>query len=223
MSNNSEMLKKLARWAAVNVAVGGGLFAISGLWQDPWMWAYVMTFSVPCLYAMLSIDEDLARERFHPPEASADRLPLQAIRLFALAHLIIGALDAGRWHVSHVPDAVRIVGLIGMLIAFMLFFRAMVANRFFSAVVRIQRDRGHRVVDQGPYAVVRHPGYAGMILAMPFSALALGSWLSLATALVLSAMTFRRVLFEDAFLRANLEGYAAYAGRVRYRLIPGVW
>ncbi len=223
MSNNGALLKKLARWAAVNVVVGGILFALAGGWRDPWMWAYVLTFSVPCLYALLSIDEDLARERFRPPEPSADRLPLRAIRLFALAHLIIGALDAGRWHISHVPDPVRITGLIGMLVSFMVFFRAMVANRFFSAVVRIQRDRGHRVVDQGPYALVRHPGYAGMILAMPFSALALGSWLSLATALVLSALTLRRVLFEDAFLRANLEGYAAYAERVRYRLIPGVW
>ena len=57
------------------------------------------------------------------------------------------------------------------------FFRAMMANRFFSAVIRIQNDRGHHVVDQGPYAVVRHPGYAGMIPSMPFSGLALGSWL----------------------------------------------
>jgi protein-S-isoprenylcysteine O-methyltransferase Ste14 len=89
--------------------------------------------------------------------------------------------------------------------------------------VRVQDDRGHRVIDSGPYSVVRHPGYAGMLLGMPFSGLALGSWLAAGIGLVLSALIFRRVLFEDAFLKKNLTGYAAYADRVRHRLIPGVW
>jgi protein-S-isoprenylcysteine O-methyltransferase Ste14 len=104
-----------------------------------------------------------------------------------------------------------------------LVFRSMLTNRFFSAVVRIQSDRGHHVVDVGPYAIVRHPGYAGMIPVMPASALALGSWLSFAIALVYSALIFRRVLFEDAFLQKNLTGYADYARRVPYRLIPGTF
>jgi protein-S-isoprenylcysteine O-methyltransferase Ste14 len=104
-----------------------------------------------------------------------------------------------------------------------LVFSAMLANRFFSPVVRIQKERGHRVVDRGPYAVVRHPGYVGMITSIPFSALVLGSWIGFALAAAYSILIFRRVLFEDAFLRANLEGYAAYAERVRYRLVPRVW
>jgi protein-S-isoprenylcysteine O-methyltransferase Ste14 len=99
----------------------------------------------------------------------------------------------------------------------------MMANRFFSAVVRIQHDRGHRVVDSGPYAHARHPGYAGMIVAVPASALVLGSWAGVAVALVYSAMIVRRVLFEDAFLRKHLDGYQAYTERVRYRLVPGVF
>ena len=102
-------------------------------------------------------------------------------------------------------------------------FRAMVANRFFSAVVRIQRDRGHQVVDVGPYARVRHPGYLGMLMSVPCSGLALGSWLAVGVGLIYAAMMLRRVLFEDAFLRANLEGYADYRVRVPYRLVPGLW
>ena len=129
-----------------------------------------------------------------------------------------------RWQFSHVPDGVRVLGLVGMAISVGLIFRAMMANRFFSAVVRIQKDRGHHVIDQGPYGVVRHPGYAGMIPSMPFSGLALGSWLSaLRSASAYSLLMLRRVLFEDAYLRAHLAGYAEYAARVRYRLIPGVW
>jgi protein-S-isoprenylcysteine O-methyltransferase Ste14 len=106
---------------------------------------------------------------------------------------------------------------------FGLFYSAMRQNRFFSAVVRVQNDRGHHVVDQGLYSVVRHPGYAGMMLGMPFSGLALGSWRAAAIGLLLSVLIMRRVMFEDAFLQKNLVGYADYVKRVRHRVIPGVW
>jgi protein-S-isoprenylcysteine O-methyltransferase Ste14 len=215
--------RRLGRWFAVTSVVAVGLFALSGRWTDPWLWTYTAVWSALVLYAMLVIDEDLAQERFHPPERGADSLSLGAIRLIALAHLVVGALDLGRWHWSVMPLGLRAAGVVGMVASFWLFFRAMTANRFFSTVVRIQTDRGHTVVDAGPYAVVRHPGYAGMIPAMPFSALALGSWPSLAIALVFSVLILRRVAFEDRYLQANLPGYTEYARRVRYRLIPGAW
>jgi protein-S-isoprenylcysteine O-methyltransferase Ste14 len=110
-----------------------------------------------------------------------------------------------------------------MALSCLLVFHAMLTNRFFSPVVRIQKERGHHLVDSGPYGIVRHPGYAGMILMAPFSGLALGSWVSVGFALVYSGLILRRVVFEDTFLRGNLEGYDAYASRVRYRLIPGVF
>jgi protein-S-isoprenylcysteine O-methyltransferase Ste14 len=103
------------------------------------------------------------------------------------------------------------------------FYRAMHENHFFSSVVRLQTERGHRVVDTGPYAVVRHPGYAGVLLMTPFSGLALGSFVAAAIGLVMTALILRRVLFEDAFLQENLAGYKEYSGRVTSRLIPGVW
>ncbi|HXG56734.1 MAG TPA: isoprenylcysteine carboxylmethyltransferase family protein, partial [Vicinamibacterales bacterium] len=93
----------------------------------------------------------------------------------------------------------------------------------FSSVVRIQEDRGHRLVDTGPYALIRHPGYAGMIPSIPLGALALGSWLAFVVALAYSLLILRRVRFEDGFLQRNLAGYEAYTHRVRYRLVPGVW
>jgi protein-S-isoprenylcysteine O-methyltransferase Ste14 len=173
---------------------------------------------------MTRLDDDLARERFHPPEPGADAVPLRVIRLAALAHLFAGALDIGRLHLSDtVPPFLRVAGLVGMAAGAALIFRAMLENHYFSAVVRIQTDRGHRLVDTGPYAVVRHPGYLGMILAMPFSGLALGSWLAVGLALVYSALILRRVAFEDAFLRDRLEGYAEYCRRVPARLVPALW
>jgi protein-S-isoprenylcysteine O-methyltransferase Ste14 len=215
--------KRLVRWALGCTAISVGLFAVSGLWLDPWLWAYAITLAATTLYAMHILDDDLARERFHPPEPGADRLSLRVIRLSALAHIVVGGLDVGRWHLTSVPEALRLVGLVGMGLAWMLTFRAMAVNRFFSAVVRIQRERGHRVIDRGPYAIVRHPGYFGMITGIPLGALVLGSWLAFAAALLYSALILRRVVFEDQYLRLNLEGYADYAATVRYRLIPGVW
>ena len=217
------MLRRLGRWCAGVGIVGGIVLFVGNGWNDSWLWAYVATWSLVSLYALLSIDDDLAKERFSPPEQSADRLSLRFVRLIALGHLIIGALDSGRLHLTEMPSALRVAGLVGMAASSFLVFHAMLSNRFFSAVVRIQRDRGHRVIDGGPYRLVRHPGYAGMILAAPFSGLALGSWLSVALALIYSILILRRVFFEDAFLRKNLEGYSEYAERVRFRLIPGLF
>jgi protein-S-isoprenylcysteine O-methyltransferase Ste14 len=140
----------------------------------------------------------------------------------ALAALIAAILDT-RFGWTTVTTPLRALGLATFLLSFLLIVRAMRTNRFFSAVVRIQHDRGHHVVDKGPYAVVRHPGYAAMIIAVPMSGLALGSWIGAGVALVYSALILRRVMFEDGFLQANLPGYVSYAARVPHRLIPGVW
>lgn len=216
-------MKRLARWAMGLTMIAAGVLLVSGQWTDPWLWSYVIVWALVSLYALTSLDEDLARERFHPPERSADHTALHWVRGAALAHLIVGALDTGRLHWTSVPPALRVAGLVGMAGAGMLVFRAMLSNRFFSAVVRIQKDRGHRVVDSGLYGVIRHPGYAGMILLAPMSGLALGSWISVGFAVLYSALILRRVLFEDAFLRRNLDGYEAYTRRVRYRLVPGIF
>jgi protein-S-isoprenylcysteine O-methyltransferase Ste14 len=218
------MAKRLKRLGLATLMIAGLLFTLAGTCRDPWLWAYVSVCSAAAAYALLSIDEDLAKERFRPPNAGADRLAVRFLRLVALSHLVVGALDTGRWHLTPpVPAAVRIVALVGMATGLVMFYRAMRENRFFSAVVRIQDDRGHRVVDSGPYRVVRHPGYAGLILVPPFSGMALGSWVAVAIGLIMSALVVRRVLFEDSFLRHNLDGYAAYAQRVPHRLVPGVW
>lgn len=216
-------MKRLLRFLLVTSLLAAVIFALAGTWRDPWLWAYLGVWVIVGAMAMLTINDDLARERYRPPSPGADRLSLRMIRLIALAHLVVGVLDSARFHWSVVPDWLRVVGLAGFGLSFLLVVRAMAVNRFFSAVVRVQDDRGHRVVDRGPYAHVRHPGYAGMIPAVPCSALALGSWASLAIALVYSGLILRRVLFEDRFLHANLNGYEAYARRVPYRLVPAVW
>jgi protein-S-isoprenylcysteine O-methyltransferase Ste14 len=190
---------------------------------DTWLALYLAAWAIFGVYAMVSIDDDLARERFRPPEPGADQAPLRAIRLLALAHVVVGTLDAGRWHLAPVADTLRVIALVLMVPSALFVVQAMRANRFFSPVVRVQKERGHRVIDSGPYGTIRHPGYLGMIVSVMCSGLALGSWLGFALAALYAALILRRVFFEDAFLQANLEGYADYARRVPYRLIPGGW
>jgi protein-S-isoprenylcysteine O-methyltransferase Ste14 len=100
----------------------------------------------------------------------------------------------------------------------------MLANPFFEKTARIQTDRGHKVIDSGPYRYVRHPGYlgtiVGFILATP---LMLGSWWSVVPAVLATLSVAVRTALEDRMLLQELEGYKAYAKRVRYRLIPLFW
>jgi len=100
---------------------------------------------------------------------------------------------------------------------------ALIENRFFSSVVRIQVDRGHVVCDSGPYRIVRHPGYAGNMLALPGMVLALSSTWTIIPAAVALIVAVIRTLLEDQTLQDELPGYRDYARRVRYRLIPGIF
>ena len=214
-------MKRIGRWL-VGVTVFGSAIMLLGDSADIWLWIYVVVFGLVALFAVFSMDEDLLRERFNPPSKGADRLSLRAVRLIALAHLLLGIADS-RYGWTHVAGPLRALGIAGFAFCFFCFARAARANRFFSSVVRIQADRGHHVVDTGPYATIRHPGYAAMLPLVQFSALAMGSWVAFIAAFSYSALIFRRVLFEDEYLHKNLVGYLDYAGRVRYRLIPGVW
>jgi len=100
---------------------------------------------------------------------------------------------------------------------------ALAENRFFSSVVRIQTDRGQVVCDSGPYRFVRHPGYAGNMLALPGMALALNSTWTLVPAAVALVIAVIRTVLEDQTLQDELPGYRDYARRVRYRLVPGIY
>jgi len=199
--------------------------ALAGEWMSPYLWGFALGFSAVFLYATVFVlDDDLARERFRPPSKGADAVALRWIRLSALAAVVLAPLDSGRFHWSaEVLPAIRILGIAGFAIGFWLVVDAMRANHYFSPVIRIQDERGHHVVDQGPYAIIRHPGYLGMLIVSPMSVLALGSLWALIPAAVYWTLILRRVVAEDRFLRANLDGYAQYAGRVRSRVIPGIW
>ena len=140
------------------------------------------------------------------------------------AVIIIGSLDGGRfgWTAS-LPVFVYISGYILYIFSISIFLWAQQINRFFSSVVRIQHDRGHEVIQTGPYKYVRHPGYIGGVLMAISTALVLGSLWALIPAGVVAILLIIRTYLEDITLQKELPGYAQYVKTVRYRLLPGIW
>jgi protein-S-isoprenylcysteine O-methyltransferase Ste14 len=204
--------------AAVALFAAAGTLAILGFWL------YLAILATIVVASLLSLDPGLLRERMRP---GGQRPPL-ALRLFTIVvflHWIVAGLDRGRFHWSDgVPSWIQALGLIALAAGYVLCFWAMAVNRFFSSVVRIQSDRGQHVVASGPYAYVRHPGYLAGIVIILASGPALGSWLA-ALLVIVSSLPFLlyRAVSEDRVLQTELPGYADYARRVRWRLVPGIW
>ncbi len=215
---------RIARWlisAAITVAV---FYLLAGRWDLPWLWATAALGSLLTLGMTLTIDPDLARERRRPGPGGLDRVTRLAMAASVAAQVSVACLDIGRFHWSDtVPLAAHVLGLAVFGLGFGLLSWAVVVNRFFSSVVRIQTDRGHAIITQGPYRYVRHPGYLGMLLGYPVIALAVGSWWALVPSALCVLVVLRRLRIEDAYLQEHLAGYREYATRVPYRLVPGVW
>jgi len=115
------------------------------------------------------------------------------------------------------------IGYVLMAVGFLGMTWAQSVNRHFEATVRIQTDRGHKVIDTGPYAIIRHPGYAMTIPLVVGMALSLGSLYALIPCAILIVLLAGRTLGEEAELRKGLEGYVDYTKRVRFRWLPGIW
>lgn len=200
------------------------LFVPAGRLDLPYLWGYVAVCSVLTVFVILAMDPDLARERKHPGPGGLDPSLRIAASPLWIGSLILGAADVGRFHWSDtVPSTVRGPAFIVFAFSMTLPVWAIAVNRFFSPVVRIQSERGHHLIRKGPYAFIRHPGYAGMLFGSIAGALAIGSWLGLIPILVFAGFIFRRLMLEDRFLKENLEGYLEYSREVRWRLVPGLW
>ena len=148
--------------------------------------------------------------------------PLMAVSLSFLL-IIVAGLDHHFGWSPVFPIWLNILGFILIVPGYTFAGWALAENRFFSTMVRIQADRGHMVCDSGPYRIVRHPGYAGNILALPGMVLAFGSVWTIIPAIVALIIAVIRTALEDKTLQEELPGYRDYVRRVRYRLIPGVF
>ncbi len=217
---------------AFGVAVGAGVLPMLIAWR--WNWpeavAYaavsILGFSVTRWLAGLK-QPGLLVERWrmtsHENIAPWDKVLAPVVVLGSVLLPLAAGLEArfGRLFEFGWPANLAALGVI--VAGYGIGGYALVVNRFFSGVVRIQSERGHQVVTGGPYRWVRHPGYAGTFLVtLAVPVLLDAPWAFLPTAVVIVALAVRTRL-EDCYLQENLEGYRAYAQRVRYRLLPGVW
>ena len=217
------------RLVIATAAFGAMLFLSAGTLDWPAAWGYLAVITgVMVIYAaiIVKMHPHLIEERRHPP-ADAKQWDKPFVAIVGVAGPVTLILLAGfdrRLHWSPPTAAwVQVAGLLLVAAGGMLSNYAVASNPFFSALVRIQRDRGHCVVDTGPYRFVRHPSYAGSIVYMVGTAIALGSYATLMAAIVLTLVLAGRTAMEDRTLQAELDGYAAYAARVRFRLVPGIW
>lgn len=224
-------VRMIVRFAAVVLLLPAVIFIAA--WTLKWWnaWAYYAAVVVGALSSRLAIalkHPDLLMERGTSMESGDAMLWDRAIVLLGAlllptVSLIVAGLDHRFAWTAVLPTGVHLFGLVMLAAGYALGAWAMAVNRFFSAVVRIQKERGHAVVTRGPYRLVRHPSYAGGLLATIGIPLLLNSWWALIPALVVVALTIARTALEDRTLQNELPGYTEYAQRTRYRLVPGMW
>jgi protein-S-isoprenylcysteine O-methyltransferase Ste14 len=210
--------------------VGGGVFLFWPAGRIDWWpgWG-VLVVNAAMMAAMGFVIfrryPDLAAERLSPPKGAKkwDVAINSGVRTIQLARYIVAGLDQRNGWTGGFPAGVQIAALAVSFLGYAVIPWAVASNKFFSQIVRIQSDRGHAVAAGGPYRIVRHPSYLGMIafeLAVPVM---LASWGSIIISCGNVLLIILRTALEDRTLQAELPGYADYARRVRYRLLPGIW
>lgn len=218
------LVVRLTRWLMASALLAGLAFLCAGNARLPMLRVYLVVFAAAGLVSFLTINPDLAQERSQPGTEGIDPAVRPVASALFVATIAVAVLDVGRFHwTTAVSKSAQMAALAVLILANALQIWAMAVNPFFSTALRLQVDRGHHLVAQGPYRFVRHPGYLAMLLIVPSTALALGSTLALIPASIYGAIILFRTAREDRFLISNLAGYADYAGRGRYRLIPGLW
>jgi protein-S-isoprenylcysteine O-methyltransferase Ste14 len=203
------------------------LFGSSGRlnWSNAWVLLGLNFAASVASSALLSRNPGLLAERRNVKAGKKWDKPIVGIvvLLGPVATWITAGLDT-RFHWSDgMPPSAFVAGVVVAILSAALIAWAMHSNKFFSSVVRIQKDRGHVVVTSGPYRFLRHPAYTGMSAFTLATPLILNSRWAFAPAMVTAAVTGLRTVLEDRTLHNELEGYADYARRVKYRLVPLIW
>ena len=221
--------KLLLQNATFVVALGTLLFVSAGSldWPAAWLFLAVSAILGPaCGWWLAKTDPALLAERMRPTFQADQPAADQKFMLTFMAALLIWLVAIGldrRAHASDVPLVLQVLGLAMYLLSTAFIMWVFRENSFAAPVVKVQAERHHRVVSSGPYAFVRHPMYSGIMLFFVGVPLLLGSWWGAAIAPVFAVLFGIRARIEERALVDGLPGYADYAARVRYRLVPGLW
>jgi protein-S-isoprenylcysteine O-methyltransferase Ste14 len=220
--------KLLIKGLISNIVFTVILFVCAGRVDYTQGWIFLSSNVLATLmnYFTIRKNSELINERSGPGEGikSWDKLLLGMSSIVYLAIIVISGLDSGRFLWATIFNwIISISGVVVMIIGQILFFTARSQNKFFSTVVRIQKERGHVVCDTGLYRIVRHPGYLGMILSLIGVPLITTSIWSTIPTLIAVILLLIRTSLEDKTLKMELDGYMEYSRKTRYKLIPLIW
>ena len=213
-------------WIVVLAAL---LFVSAGTLHWPAAWLFLATIGILGVAGGLWLakhDPALLNERMRPmmqhDQPAADKKFMLVFGFSGLIWFLAIGLDV-RAHGVRIPKEMQALGFLMLLFCSGFILRVMRENSFAAPVIRLQTERGHRVISSGPYAFVRHPMYGGTMLFFVGAPLLLGSWRGVAMSPLFAVLFAIRIAIEERALLAGLPGYADYTARVRYRLVPGLW
>jgi protein-S-isoprenylcysteine O-methyltransferase Ste14 len=224
-------INAVARHQVGSLMIAGLVFLGAGTLDWSWAWVFGVVYFICWLILSVALwryNPDLLNQRGKRASQlggtkSWDWVLLTLYSIVFVAQPFIAGLDYRYgWSTPSAP-AMYLFGNVLMLLAYGLLAWAMVVNRNFEVTVRIQEQRGHQVTTSGPYQYVRHPGYVSVILTFLALPIALGTWTALIPGLIGIVIFVIRTALEDRTLQAELPGYADYAQKTHYRLLPGVW
>lgn len=203
---------------------------ISGQWRWWQAWAYALASALAFIVSRILAARrhpDLLAERARFTSAKDtkpwDKIIAPLLGIGSVVILIVAGLDRLYEWSPVFSTTAHVIGFVAIILGYAFSSWALIENRFFSGTVRIQYERGHRVVATGPYRIVRHPGYAGGLFGYVFIPILLDSLWAFVPALLLGVVMIVRTALEDKTLQAELPGYKEFAQKTRYRLFPGIW
>lgn len=213
------------RWIIVTGII---YFIASGRIDILRAWLYIGVYfagSIITSFIFIKKVPELLNQRGKMQEGTKtwDKIVIVTYFIFAIVVTpLIAGLDY-RFGIFPLPFNLVYIGLGLYVISDVFSIWPMLHNPFFEGTVRIQKDKGHKVIDTGPYSIIRHPGYLGMLLGSLPIPFAFGSALSFIPVIIMVLLVFIRTYYEDKTLMIELEGYKEYSQKVRYRLIPLIW
>jgi len=197
-------------------------------WWEAWIYAIIsiLSFAISRVLAARRHPDIIAERARYMQHENAKAWDKQLALFLGLGGILVmvvaGLDDLFGWSPTY-SLMLKILSLLILLAGYALSSYALIENRFFSGMVRLQTDRGHQVVSSGPYRRIRHPGYTGALLTYLATPLLLDSKWAFLPAVFITILMVIRTAMEDRFLQDELEGYRDYARRVQYRLLPGIW
>lgn len=222
---NKNIISRLIQVFSVLTLQGAVLFIAAGTLSWKWAWAVMLLSVFLLMINWILLPAELIEERGRKKEnvKKWDKMLTSIISFHVILMFVFSGLDHRFDWTGKVPIIINIAGLVFIFLGSMVFTWSMLSNKFFSTMVRLQTDRQHTVVTEGPYKYIRHPGYLGYMTFTFATPVALGTFWGLIFSGITCVLLIVRTALEDATLKKELTGYAEYTEKIKYKLIPFLW